>query len=119
MFTQFDEYSDQLMAVYVSSHEVLKREESNLTANSPWHAPHALMSEYVTVLQLHRLEPPTIGPVYEYPGNRGKRVNAAKTADFKESSEQELYTQYSQPPLQVDIRNAATVHAFWSRVLNV
>jgi hypothetical protein len=59
-----------------------------------------------------------VGPVYEYPGIRASIVNAAK-----ETSRQELHTQdryqYSLPPLHVDIKCAATVHAFWSRELNV
>jgi len=68
---------------------------------------------------LHKLElSRTLGPVYEYPGFRALIVNAAK-----ETSQQELYSQdrhqYSLPPLHVAIRYAATVHAFWSRELNV
>jgi hypothetical protein len=89
---QLDEYSDQLMTVYVSSHEVLRRErrwESNLVHAAPWHASHALMSEYVTVLHLHKLESSMpLGPMYEYPGFRALIVNAAK-----ETSQQELYGQ--------------------------
>src|SRR6266567_9171595 len=89
---QLDEYSDQLMTVYVSSHEALRREqrwESYLVHTAPWHASHALMSEYATVLHLHRLVPSTpLGPVYEYPGFRALIVNAAK-----ETSQQELNTQ--------------------------
>ena len=113
---QLDEYSDQLMSVYVSSHEVSRKEqrcESNLIQVAPWHASHALMSEYVTVLHLHKSESSKVllGPWYEYPGRRASTVNAAK-----EAGQQELHTesrhQYSLPPLHVDIRYAATVHAF-------
>ena len=82
VFVQLDENSDQLMTVYVSSHEVLRREqrwESYLVHTAPWHASHALMSEYVTVLHLHKLvSSMPVGPVYEYPGFRASIVNAAK-----------------------------------------
>lgn len=82
VFVQLDEYSGQVVHT------------------APWHASHALMSEYVTVLHLHKLVSSTpVGPMYEYPGFRASIVN--------------------EPPLHVAIRYAATVHAFWSIELNV
>jgi hypothetical protein len=82
VFVQLDENTDQLVQ------------------SAPWHASHALTSEYVIVLHLHMLESSTpLGPVYEYPGFRASMVN--------------------DPPLHVDIRYAATVHAFWLIELNV
>jgi len=61
VFVQLDEYSVQEVHC------------------APWHASHALMSEYVTVLHLHKLVPSIpVGPVYEYPGSRGLMVKAAK-----------------------------------------
>ena len=77
------------MPVHVSSHEeVLRREqrwESNLIQSAPWHASHALTSEYVTVLHLHKLVLSRIlGPMYEYPGVRALMVNAAKETDQEE-----------------------------------
>jgi hypothetical protein len=47
---------------------------------SLWHASHALIREYATVLHLHKLESSTpLGPVYEYPGRSELMVNAAKS----------------------------------------
>lgn len=66
---------------------------------APWHASQALMRLYVTVLHLHKFASSTpLGPVYENPGCSASMVNA--------------------PPLHVAIIYAATVHAFWPRVLN-
>jgi len=46
------------------------------THNPFWHAPHALMREYTTVLHLHMSPPPSrVGPTYSCPGRRGLRVN--------------------------------------------
>jgi len=59
------------------------------------------MSEYATVLHLHKLASSLpLGPEYEYPGIRGSIVNVPSV-------------------LHVAPRNATTVHAFWPRVLNV
>jgi hypothetical protein len=64
-----------------------------------WHASQALRRLYATVLHLHMFVPSrAVGPVYEYPGSSAFMENA--------------------PLLQVDMRYAATVHAFWPRVLN-
>jgi hypothetical protein len=53
--------------------------ESYVIHAAPWHASHALMSEYAMVLHLHKLELSTpLGPVYEYPGCRALMVNAGK-----------------------------------------
>jgi len=58
------------------------------------------MSEYATVLHLHKLALSLpLGPEYEYPGIRGSIVNS--------------------PLVHVAPRNATTVHGFWPRVLNV
>jgi hypothetical protein len=66
---------------------------------APWHASQALRRLYETVLHLHMLEPSaTLGPEYESPNGSAFMVNA--------------------PLLQVDMRYAATVHAFWPRLLN-
>jgi len=65
----------------------------------PWHASQALRRLYPMVLHLHKFVPSAaVGPVYENPGNSGFMVNV--------------------PELQVAIKYAATVHAFWPRVLN-
>ncbi len=74
---------------FVSSHEILRREQWYLIKSAPWHALHALRSEYVTVLHMHKLESSApLGPKYELPGGRASIVTAAK-----ETSQQELYTQ--------------------------
>jgi len=53
VFEQLNEYSDHVIQFEL------------------WHASHALMREYATVLHLHKLESSTpLGPVYEYPGAR-------------------------------------------------
>jgi len=76
----------------------LKEYSDQVIHVSDWHASHALMSEYAMVLHLHRLLLSIpLGPVYEYPGCRESMVN--------------------EPPLHVDIKYAATVHAFWPREL--
>jgi hypothetical protein len=62
---------------------------SYLVNFAPWHAPHALMSEYVTVLHLHGSVSSTpLGPLYEPPGLRGETEKAAK-----KTRQQDLYTQ--------------------------
>jgi len=44
--------------------------------NPFWHAPHALMREYTTVLHLHMSPPPSrLGPTYSCPARRGPTVN--------------------------------------------
>jgi hypothetical protein len=66
---------------------------------APWHASQALRRLYATVLHLHMFVPSAaVGPVYENPVCSAAMVNA--------------------PLLQVDMRYAATVHAFWPRLLN-
>jgi len=86
---------------------------------APWHASHALISEYATVLHLHRvLSSGPLGPVYVYPGISELIVNAAEEI---ETARLIACTQdkHSQPPVQVAIKYAATVHAFWPSELNV
>jgi hypothetical protein len=77
---------------------------------SPWHASHALMREYEIVLHLHKFPSSTpLGPVYEYPGWRAAMENAVRgkgTRWLVHEGDDSL------PPLHVDIKYAATVHAF-------
>jgi hypothetical protein len=71
------------------------------------------MREYATVLHLHKLvSSMPLGPVYEYPGESALMVNAAKRAQKALPSLDAKRIQHSQPKLHVDIKYAATVHAF-------
>ena len=71
------------------------------------------MSEYATVLHLHKLNPSRIfGPMYVYPGSRGGMVEAAKDTSQEVSFINDGKHYHSQPPLHVDIMYAATVHGF-------
>ncbi len=72
--------SDQLDIGY-ESQELRRKQrwETYLIHSAPWHPAHALISEYPTVLHLHKLELSTpLGPLYASPGDSGSMVNAAK-----------------------------------------
>ena len=57
-----------------------QRQGSYVIQVSPWHPPQALMSEYPTVLHLHKLESSTpLGPKYDCPDCSGPILNTAKT----------------------------------------
>ena len=75
-------YSDQLMTdTYISHIENFKEEEiqSHVIHFSPWHASHALKSEYTTLLHSHKLSSlALVGPGYEVPGASGEIMYAAK-----------------------------------------
>jgi len=57
---------------------VKRHDESYSIHAADWHAPQALIREYVTVLHLHKSElSKRLGPRYDSPDRRGSTVNAA------------------------------------------
>jgi hypothetical protein len=62
---------------------VKSSDESYSIHIADWHAAHALMREYVTVLHMHKSElSKRLGPGYDFPDRRGPTVNAAVNGEF-------------------------------------
>ncbi len=78
------------------------------------------MSEYATVLHLHKsfASPGPVGPVYEFPGSKCGIENTTDD-DRSVRGEESAGDSFGAPPsLQTPCRYAATAQGFWPRELN-